>query len=993
MRILQLATAPGDIATVVACALPDIQGWDVLEHSLPKSWRIRARALLLRSSSIVLLCLFLPPAAMGQAVGAIGGTVQDATGGALPGVTVTLSNPGVIGGNQQTVTDARGAYQFARLVPGSTYAVRAELSGFRAAASSGIVVNADVTTRLDLTLQVGDVQETVTVSGASPLVDTTAVLRQTVMETETLGKLPTGRDLWTAVRLVPGVVVVQGGGGTGGGYDVGGTGSLLQSAAIVHGSQLGENRYFVDGMNVTQDASPGLAGSYFDTSMFQELNVQTGNAQAEVEWGGVRYNMVTKTGNNVVHGSLSYTGTHHALQANNVTPDLRQQLLAAVPARVLQANPNLEPSPKILTFYNLEGSVTGPILRDRLWFTASANTKPLEQYRLGSYNPDGTQLLDDNLQRNYGFKLSWQATPRNQLHYVRQTSHRTAYHRLTAGDLTASFESRATHIQELAYTVDTLKWTSALSNRLVMQISGGGYYGHANSLEQPGVQQGDVPRLDVVTNTYGVAVATYSKLPLGHIDVSASLAYVAGKHELKVGYQPSYQWYKSNTWSTSHYPSGLLAVFRNGVPDSVRTYNTPVESQSYARDHGMFVQDQWRATGKLTLNMGLRLQKTDGWVSPQCQVQTIFIVQDACFPRINDLPNWFDLAPRFGLIYDIRGDGKTALKLAANRYTHSAGPSHPLRVNPLRVGNDTRLWTDLNGDQIPQLTELGPSTGFNIGTTSRYDPDLKRPYTNELNVAIEQQLPGNMAAAVGYYYRQTLRNLGSRNVAVPLESYIPLAVTERVSGQQVTVYNQDPATRGRLDILIDNFSEMNTDFHGVDLTVTKRLSNRWMIMGGLALGENTGDTYSSTADLNNPNFTFRRGLVQADVPVSFKLSGIYQLPYDFSLGGNVQYSSGYVESDTVVVTRDTAILTQVTQAVRIAPQGTNRLPSVTLIDLALRRAFKIHGGISVEPAVEVFNIANADTVTSRSAQLGPVYHRVAGILSGRLVRFGFDVKF
>ena len=266
-------------------------------------------------------------------------------------------------------------------------------------------MNADVTTRVDLVLQLRDVAETVTVSGASPMVDTTAVLKQTVLETETLGRLPTGRDLWTAVRTVPGAVVASIGGG---GYDVGGTGSLLQSVATVHGSQQIENRYYVDGQDVTAINSPGLANSYFDTSMFQEVNVQTGNAPAESQMGGVVYNMVTKTGTNVVHGSLFYTGTQHSLQANNVTPALRQQLLAAVPARSLQANPNLQPSAKILTFYDLEGSVSGPILRDRLWFTTSSNRKPLDQYRLGSYNPDGTQFVDDNLQWNYGFKLSWQ---------------------------------------------------------------------------------------------------------------------------------------------------------------------------------------------------------------------------------------------------------------------------------------------------------------------------------------------------------------------------------------------------------------------------------------------------------------------------------------------------------------------------------------------------------------------------------------------------------
>jgi hypothetical protein len=940
-----------------------------------------------RPVSIALLWLSLSASVMGQGVGAIGGTVQDATGGALPGVIVGLSNPGVIGGTQQTVTDERGDYRFARLIPGSTYTVSAELSGFGAATRNAIAVNADVTTRVDLVLQLRDVAETVTVSGASPMVDTTAVLKQTVLETETLGRLPTGRDLWTAVRTVPGAVVASIGGG---GYDVGGTGSLLQSVATVHGSQQIENRYYVDGQDVTAINSPGLANSYFDTSMFQEVNVQTGNAPAESQMGGVVYNMVTKTGTNVFHGSLFYTGTHHALQANNVTPALRQQLLAAVPARSLQANPDLQPSAKILTFYDVEGSVGGPILRDRLWFTTSSNRKPLDQYRLGSYNPDGTQFVDDNLQWNYGFKLSWQASPRNQLHYTFQTSHRTAFHRVTDG--TAFWESRAAGLQTLGFTLNTVKWTSVLSNRLVLEISAGDYYGLTPILPQPEVQPGDVPAWDSATNTYRVGMGNYTRTNPGTVNINASLNYVAGRHDLKIGYQPAYLWNRIYAWSTSNHPSGLLAIFRSGVPDSVRTYNTPVSTETFSRDHGIYVQDKWRVTRKVTLDLGLRLQKTNGWVPAQCQAQTIFVANEQCFSRIDRVPDWVDLAPRFGLVHDVFGNGRTALKLAANRYTISEGPLHASRVNALRVVNDTRLWTDSNGDRTPQVTELGPSTGFALGSTNRYDPDLKRPHTNELNVAIEQRLPANMAAAVGFYYRQTRRNLGSRNLKVPLDSYSPLVVTERASGQQVTVYNQALATKGLFDVLIANDSALNAQFHGVDMTITKRLSGGWMILGGLALGRNTGNTYTSSADLNNPNFTFLQGPVAADVPVSFKLAAIYELPYGFSLGANAQHYTGFPESDTVVVSSDSAVLTQVSQSIRVAAQGTNRLPGVNLVDLSVRRVFKIRS-LSIEPVAEVFNMLNANTVTSRSTLLGPAYHRVSGILPGRLMRFGFDVKF
>ena len=419
-----------------------------------------ATALLQKAVPIALLCLSLAPPAMAQGVGAIGGTVQDATGGALPGVSVSLSNPGVIGGNQQTVTDARGTYQFARLVPSSTYTVQAELPGFGTATGNGIVVNADATTRLDLMLQLAGVAETLTVSGAAPLVDTTSVFNQTVMERATLDALPSGRDLWTIARIVPGVLMNA--------YDVGGSASMLQGSATVHGATLSENTYMVDGMDVAAPTTPGSTNSYFDTSMFEQVNYQTGNSSAESEFGGIVYNMVTKTGTNVFHGSGHFTGSNSSLNANNITPALRTDLQTFIPARVLQANPNIEPLGKTLIFYNAEAGLTGPLVRNKLWFTGSGNQKRLDQLKVGSYNPDGTQFVNDNRQRNYGSKLSWQVTRGSQLHYTHQWSQRIAYHRV--GGSADFYESRAVGIQDVNSTLDIVNWTAVLSSRLVLDL-------------------------------------------------------------------------------------------------------------------------------------------------------------------------------------------------------------------------------------------------------------------------------------------------------------------------------------------------------------------------------------------------------------------------------------------------------------------------------------------------------------------------------------------
>ncbi|MGE3509451.1 MAG: carboxypeptidase-like regulatory domain-containing protein, partial [Vicinamibacterales bacterium] len=236
-----------------------------------------------------------------QDVGAIRGTVQDTSGAVLPGVTVVLSNPGVIGGNQQTVTDERGIFQFTNLVPSASYTVRAELAGFRTVSAERIAVNASVTVRADLTMQLGTVAESVTVSAQVPLLDTSTVANQTVLDRRTLETLPTSNDIWSIGRIVPSVIMSR--------YDVGGSESLSQYQGSVHGSRWTDSAYLIDGLDTANPAG-STSATYFDVAMFQETNYMAGNAGAEYEKGGLVYNLVSKTGTNVFHGWTIFSGSN-----------------------------------------------------------------------------------------------------------------------------------------------------------------------------------------------------------------------------------------------------------------------------------------------------------------------------------------------------------------------------------------------------------------------------------------------------------------------------------------------------------------------------------------------------------------------------------------------------------------------------------------------------------------------------------------------------------
>jgi hypothetical protein len=936
------------------------------------------RSLATTTFGIGLLFLFLAHPAFGQgSFGSIGGTAVDASGAVLPGVTVTLSNPGTIGGNQVTTTDARGTYQFPRLVPGR-YSVRGELTGFRAAVVENISVNAQATSRADLTMAIDQVQESVTVSGEAPLLDTTAVLNQTVMTRDVLDVLPDTNNVWSIGRLVPAVIQNN--------IDVGGTGAFQQSTTSVHGSRGGsETNYLIDGMNIGSVSGDGGIQIYYDPFMFEQLNYQTGGVSAETSRGGFVYNMVTQTGSNRVKGSFLVNGSNDNLQFSNISPELRSELLLGVPALALAANPNLQPGSKILRMYDLGLTVTGPVLVDKLWFVGTLKRTFLDQYRIGSYNPDGTQFVDDNKMVTYTGKLSYALDPSSQLHYSYLYSNKQRFHR-SGNSLTDFYESAATHLQELEGHLNQGRWTKTLSQRMVLDVSGSNIKNFQPQVPRPEVQPGAIAGFDSLRRTFTTAQAVYEVSRDRRTVAHASLSYFTGNHDLKAGYQWDNGRYFADNFSTS----GMRAVFRNGVPDSVNTYNTPVSRTAYVQDTAVFLQDKWSATRKLTLNLGFRIEKFRGWQPETCQVQTQFVAGQ-CFAAIEDVPDWLDPSPRFGAIYDIYGDGRAAIKVGASRYNIGTATGHIDRVNPVDVTSDTRRWDDANGDRIPQLSELGPSTGFNFGTDNRYSDDLKRPYAMEYFVEFDRQIARNTVASVGFYYRTNERLIGNRNMAVPMNTYTPIVVTERNSGRQVTVYNQDPALRGQFDVLWDNFSELDTVYKGVDLRINKRLADRWMLSASASLGKNEGDTFAGS-DLNNPNFQFRHGAVGMDVPVVLKASGIYEARYGIMVAANVQSYSGFPESTTVQVSSNTVALTQVNQSVQVEPRGTTQTPALTLVDMNVRKVFR-RGERTFEPVFELHNLMNVATIQSRNTVLGPAYGRAANISRGRMLKFALNVKF
>src|SRR5688500_17341924 len=349
---------------------------------------------LVRRMAIVTYTLMLGtiPAQAQVTTGSITGTVTDASGAVLPGVTRTLTGDRMIGGAQTQISDESGAYRFDRLVPGS-YHVKFELQGLRSVERADVRINAGFVATINGKMEVGAVSETITVTGESPTVDTKSNLQQTVMSQEILEGVPTGRDPWSLAKLIPGVQVST--------YDVGGTQSIQQSSLSSHGSNTNDVSYNIDGATVNWPGGGGGATMmYYDQGMFEEVNYMTSAIPAETLAGGVAINMVTKGGGNMWRGRLPYNFSNEDLQSENW-------------AETQQRNPNFLGNPTLKTYdFNLSGG--GKLIENRVWVNGTIRRWIVNKL-VSNLNPDGTQALDDNTLKNYSGKIVAQLTTNNKL--------------------------------------------------------------------------------------------------------------------------------------------------------------------------------------------------------------------------------------------------------------------------------------------------------------------------------------------------------------------------------------------------------------------------------------------------------------------------------------------------------------------------------------------------------------------------------------------------
>jgi hypothetical protein len=954
------------------------------------------------AAAVLGLTLAPMPAA---AQSAISGLVKDASGGVLPGVSVEASSPVLIERLRTVVTDDQGRYTIADLRPG-LYKVTFALAGFTTLVRDEIELPSNFTASVNVDMKVGALEETVTVSGSSPLVDVQSSQQTVNLKRDVLDALPTARTYAAEGSLAVGVRVNA--------PNVGGARIAAQQRMLVHGANAADNTISVDGMPMMSFYSNGETQPNHNDSMTQEVTVQTSSPSAEVSGGGLFMNLIPKEGGNAVGGSSFLGFTGRSFQGSNLTPALKAKGLASGDA--------------VDHIYDVNVDLGGPIRRNRLWFYGSFRDVGNGNIVANSFYPDGRPGIYDQAVQNYTVRLTWQAAQRHKVTAYIDRVFKHVGHAFSSGtDVLTAAQLWPTPL----YYTGAIKWSSTLTDRLLLEGGVGASVNNISMIYQPGVAKtpftpewyATASRQDITlgTRTTAATPENYAYPPVYQLSGSAS--YVTGSHTFKTGTQWRFGPYRTSADANAD----LTERFRNGVPDSVIVYNTPVRStERINADLGVFAQDSWKYR-RLTINPGIRFEYFNAEIQAMA-VEPGRFTGFRSYPAQTNLPNWFNVAPRFGLVYDLTGDARTALRFGANKYdvTYSTAATAP--YDPLTLQSDIRNWADCdyipgtstcsgkvlptNGDGIAQANEIGPVvTPFGINRVA--DPNRKRDYNIQYNVGIDRQLFAGVSVSAAWYKRSWYDLPITINKLVdPVADYTAFQTANPLTGQPITLYNLNPAKAGQalfFDTTSTDHSKTRKDYTGIELTVSARLPRGGNLFAGWAadrtirvnceapfapVGALTSDT--SAVRIPDPNALLNcdQSLFHMPLRSDVKLVGTYPIAFGFSVGAVLQSYAGAEVPVSWSVPASVFPGGKRTQAVTvvISDPGSRYLDRWNQLDVSLKRSFHVQR-VHVDASLDMFNALNSSVVLTQNQNFGSSLEAPTSILQPRLFRISSTLKF
>ena len=996
---------------------------------------------------MLLVGTVLPESVRAQTLGAIAGEVTDTTGAVMPGVTIEASSPALIEKVRAAVTDARGRYSIEGLRPG-TYAVTFTLSGFSNVRREGVVLNAGFTAPVNVQLTVGSLEETVTVTGASPTVDVKNVRTQMVLDTnKTLNVLPNSQNLSSLSALVLGGSVS---GNATGGVDVGGAGGEMGQTSL-HNNRGTDMKIGQEGMNtMTTFGNNGgniHFGQHYNMEGVAEVQMSTNGMSADTETAGLQINYIPKDGGNRFSGSGRATYTNENFQSKNLSDELKRRGASSPPA--------------IRRIYDYGGGLGGPIKRDHLWFFTAHRWWSSEQYAPGSfYNKvqgkkaaNGRPLYEKDLSRpafvsdpsqeNSG-RVTWQLSKKDKVTYFGNHGDQCVCIRLL--DLTRAPEASQNTKSGPTQHLSQATWSRPQSNRILIE---GGFSWLNNPFvfaRTDGVGPNDIEVTELspffIYNAFGSSgIPPYNEgapSQTGQLNGRGAVSYVTGSHSFKFGFSWQHGILVQNG-SINILPGFGPLNFQTleGVPVAVDLWVNPQYRRSDFQNMGYFAQDQWTFR-KMTINLGGRIDTFDGWSPDQDSPDTAY-VKGFHVNRIEKTPSWRDISPRLGYSYDLSGNGKTALKASVGRYVGSTGGGFPQSMNPANAisTRTLRTWTDANNNFFPEGDprnplangELGPSQNPLFGTpviTRFFDNDMvlkNRAYTWQMSAGVERELRDNMRLTVTYFRTAHFNQTVNDNLAVTKADYDPFCVAVPTDarlpgggGNQLCGFSnvsfdglrRAPKTLTRNE---ETFGDQTEVFNGMDVETNTRFGTGGLLQGGVSFGRVVNNRCYV---VDSPQELYQCRIVTGVAPnTQVKLSGAYPLPFGVALSATFQNLPG-PENRALATFTNAQVATSLgrnlsscaapsgacnaTVTVDVFPQRNSRFEGRTsMLDFRVMKDFTRglgHGHLRA--TLDLYNALNAAPilgVNTRFGSTGAGWNSPLAILSGRLVKLGAQLSF
>ena len=965
------------------------------------------------------------------ATGNIYGKATDASGAVLPGASVSANGES---GSRTTVTGSDGAFRFLNLDPGD-YTVTVSLQGFGSAGRK-ITVQTGQSASIDVVLKVGGKAETIEVTAEAPLVDIKKRGTGSVLSSQDLKDMPVVRDPWGIMNQVPGALVDR--------VNIAGNESGQQASVAGKGSFAGDRVWTLDGLVITDMSATGASPTYFDFDAFQEINVSTGGADLAMQTGGFGMNLVTKRGTNAFHGGGHFLDTDTKFQSSNLPsalasdPRLANKNLQGTCGDKSLATGSTQKFPNLTGQRDKADSINfikdygfdlgGPLVKDKLWFYGTYGVQSIHICRF-SGTPDETIL------KSYNFKINWQATSNTMVSAYYFIGDKQKFGRSPGTGLVE--ESGILWRQANAFTDGGLPgglWKAEINHTFSPSFymsAKAAYYDTGFSL----TTQGDPTKNYTYNYEAGTAIGTYITYSAirpqktANVDGNYFFSSMGGNHELKFGF--GYR--KTTTASVTHYNGDGLHGEYYG-PGTGGGDNVAYISRDNVVNYGGKYIDGYIGDvftkNRFTLNLGVRLDKQTAQnlaSTAPANVSFPAILPAGTYGGGDNVYDFTNFSPRLGMSYALDEGRKTVLRASVARYGAQLSYGNATQVNPLGSTFKGYGWNDLNGDKFVQsnevqLNNLVTSAGGATSSPNAIDKNLKNRKDDEFVLGLDHELGANFAVGGALTYRNSSDFTYRPWLSAPCPSYTNCSVVSTYTannpvsftrnGQVYTAQTFSPnvaqITAGGGGKVTTNLPGYNARFKGAEMTLNKRMSNKWGGKVAISLNDWTehwdgtpkccsgNPTHTSTAPQIEGGAVslLSGGSGKASFYSSFKwqvyINGIVRLPASFDLSTQIFGRQGGSYPITISTSggRDGTL-----QALTTPKVDQNRYANLWNVDLRLARNSKV-GKVTLSPSLELFNVLNNDVVLSKARNAGSAtFGRIEEIISPRILRIGARVTF